>query len=558
MDNQIEIALQFASMGFRVFPQDRNKHPCIKEWPEKASTDPEQVRRWAKEFPKANFATALNDNQLVLDVDVKKEQPGLESFGKLEWDVDLPQTLAVRTPSGGKHLYFTLSGNHKKILNRPIDGYPGIEVKTAGGCVTLPGSLYANGAEYVLEEDLPAAEAPEAFLKLLKNSSPVKKSEKTAPGETIAAGERNNTLISLAGTMRHRGMSDEAVLQALLAENQERCDPPLSESEVQSIAESASRYEPGEKDAEPEIELISLEEERTADIPPRTWFVEGMVTTGFNLVIAKKAIGKSFFVLDMAYAIAAGYDFLGQKTMQCDVLYVPTELDRIAVHERIQKYPLIPDNLFIHYCWTIGARALADAERVLKERKIRVLIFDMFLPLEPEIETNAYETSEVFLKWRKMAQKYEAAIVAVWHAGKTVRTDFMDAAIGTTGLIGQSDSIISLERKRTETGGNLWIGGNHGEERGLKVIFENCTWYLTGGTADDYLSIGDKELIRLVQEQGKLRAIDAAAVTSRPYDSVRIMLAKLHARQLIDRDGKLGPYVPVQTETDRNRPKLFG
>lgn len=65
------------------------------------------------------------------------------------------------------------------------------------------------------------------------------------------------------------------------------------------------------KDAGPhEIDLVLLEHERTADIPARVWFIDGMITTGFNLVIAKKSIGKSFLVLDMAIAISGGFDFL--------------------------------------------------------------------------------------------------------------------------------------------------------------------------------------------------------------------------------------------------------
>ena len=54
--------------------------------------------------------------------------------------------------------------------------------------------------------------------------------------EMISEGARNETLASLGGTMRRRGMCQQAIEDALLAENQERCDPPLEESEVKKIA----------------------------------------------------------------------------------------------------------------------------------------------------------------------------------------------------------------------------------------------------------------------------------------------------------------------------------
>ena len=60
----------------------------------------------------------------------------------------------------------------------------------------------------------------------------------------IAEGARNSGLTSLAGAMRRRDMGEEAILAALLKENETRCSPPLPEAEVRSIAQSISRYAP--------------------------------------------------------------------------------------------------------------------------------------------------------------------------------------------------------------------------------------------------------------------------------------------------------------------------
>lgn len=59
----------------------------------------------------------------------------------------------------------------------------------------------------------------------------------------IANGKRNDTLTSLAGTMRRRGMSEDSIYAALLVENQ-RCDPPLDDDEIRQIAASVGRYRP--------------------------------------------------------------------------------------------------------------------------------------------------------------------------------------------------------------------------------------------------------------------------------------------------------------------------
>jgi hypothetical protein len=60
----------------------------------------------------------------------------------------------------------------------------------------------------------------------------------------IREGLRNATLASLAGAMRRRGASQEAIAAALRAENQRRCDPPLTDAEVAGIAASIARYRP--------------------------------------------------------------------------------------------------------------------------------------------------------------------------------------------------------------------------------------------------------------------------------------------------------------------------
>ena len=58
----------------------------------------------------------------------------------------------------------------------------------------------------------------------------------------IRWGNRNDTLASLGGSMRARGMSPDSIEAALLVENQQRCQPPLKVSEVKNIAASISRY----------------------------------------------------------------------------------------------------------------------------------------------------------------------------------------------------------------------------------------------------------------------------------------------------------------------------
>ncbi len=70
----------------------------------------------------------------------------------------------------------------------------------------------------------------------------------TTPQQSLKAipeGKRNTELTSMAGAMRSRGMSGTEIAAALNVANRERCQPPLPDEEVHSIALSIDRYEAG-------------------------------------------------------------------------------------------------------------------------------------------------------------------------------------------------------------------------------------------------------------------------------------------------------------------------
>lgn len=71
--------------------------------------------------------------------------------------------------------------------------------------------------------------------------------------DRIEKGSRNTELFRLAGVMRNKGMDYDEILAALLVTNQKRCDPPLENREVESIAKSIERYTPGERHLAAEI-----------------------------------------------------------------------------------------------------------------------------------------------------------------------------------------------------------------------------------------------------------------------------------------------------------------
>ena len=80
--------------------------------------------------------------------------------------------------------------------------------------------------------------------KLKRGSPPAQ----AANDGSIPESGRNNTLMSMAGAMRNKAMSETAINAALQAENLANCKPPLDPGEVSAIATSVMRYEAADSD----------------------------------------------------------------------------------------------------------------------------------------------------------------------------------------------------------------------------------------------------------------------------------------------------------------------
>src|SRR5439155_8468526 len=122
-----------------------------------------------------------------------------------------------------------------------------LRFQAKGAQTVLPPSRHPSGTRYAWKPghgpgEIEPAIAPAwllAELQALTHRSNGR-ARRLSDGERILEGRRDSTLTSLAGSMRRRGMGAKAIEEALLAENEERCHPPLAQEQVQKIAQSVS------------------------------------------------------------------------------------------------------------------------------------------------------------------------------------------------------------------------------------------------------------------------------------------------------------------------------
>lgn len=244
----LDAAIGYAAMGYAVLPcRPGEKRPLTEHGLLDATTDPDVVRGWWQRWPLANVGLAARGT-LVIDMDPGRPEgwPGGECAAAIE---ALSPPLA-RTPRGGYHVWFRRPAE-ACWTNSAGKLAAGVDVRTDGGYVVVPPSCTPCGEYRWLRPLRPLAELPlppawlhQALDAACRQPHHVGVVVATAL-ERWGEGRRNTELFRLACRLRRAGLSERELLAALTEANRTRCDPPLDEREVESIARSAGRYEIG-------------------------------------------------------------------------------------------------------------------------------------------------------------------------------------------------------------------------------------------------------------------------------------------------------------------------
>lgn len=227
-------ALDYAAHGWAVFPlRPGGKLPAIPAAhahtdPDRAScrgacgrlghgvhdatTDLRTVEHWWGFRPASNIGLACGPSRLyVIDLDIPKDttgappekwarvqvRNGADVFGILaeQHGEPIPDTLTVRTPSGGTHLYFTEPAGAELHNTKGRLGWL-IDTRGRGGYVVAAGSL-TKGRAYVASGDQ-VAPLPGWLVRLL---SPAPAAPRVTPSKVSMAPRRHGD--RLAPLLRH-------------------------------------------------------------------------------------------------------------------------------------------------------------------------------------------------------------------------------------------------------------------------------------------------------------------------------------------------------------------
>lgn len=254
-------ALRYAELGLSVFPvRARTKTPFIKDWPNRATTDPARIREMWTRFPKAGIgiATGSLSGLVVIDLDTKNGQDGPENWRRYlaQQGIDLPATVTVRTRSGGRHLYYAVPEG-ADFRNSAGTVAEGVDVRGTGGYVVAPPTpgytFEAGWTDDKVLPDLPPGVLPDSTA----TRGTAQAGERRTPAYALAAaaggladlttaeiGERNDTLNRVAfsiATSVDDGLLDEELMRDTLWETavQAGLDPEEVDKTLQSAFHAA-------------------------------------------------------------------------------------------------------------------------------------------------------------------------------------------------------------------------------------------------------------------------------------------------------------------------------
>jgi hypothetical protein len=222
-------------------------------------TEAELRQKW-RDNPVLNVGVALGGITGFIGLDV--DQAGGEELLRRLAGGDLPDTLEFTSGEGRRLLYRTPAGVELRPTPQPgglAVGSGELRLLGLGTQTVMPPSRHVGGRRYAWVPrrgpgEVAPAVAPSWVVAHMRRDGHgdghvgkgQRQGGRAAPvGDRIPEKHRNTTLTSLAGSMRYRGMSHDAILAALLVTNEQSCDPPLDDSEVETIARSVGAYPAG-------------------------------------------------------------------------------------------------------------------------------------------------------------------------------------------------------------------------------------------------------------------------------------------------------------------------
>jgi hypothetical protein len=484
-------ALRFAGAGIPVFPCiPGTKKPACDNGFHDATTDVSTINAWWTEEPRLNVAFSPHQAGLgIIDLDGDEGEASWEKWQ--DENARLAPTYTIRTPRGGRHLYYRgiLPATQSKL---------GVHVDTrgVGSYALIPPSKVGGGSYTLLDSRSPVDLDPSVneFLDRLKRERVKAASADLDKPENIARARRllldyvarghvavegqmgdNRTFVTACEVM-NLGLNAETAFELLCEIWNPACLPPWDEEELETKVENAARYAQNEAGAwavgsSQDVFGSALDKLAPGDLaddpppspkrrrfrfyspaelrnlpPPSFLLPELLPEKGLSMLYGPPSSYKTFAAIHWAHQLAS---------VGVPVAYVAGE-GYIGVNQRAQAWRLahdVPDD--VPFYLSKQAPSADDGEesldflQELEPLKPALVVIDTLARASGGLNENDARDMNQFVRFLdKIREVLDCAILVIHHTGK----DDSRGARGSNALTGAIDAAFEVKAdKRTKS-----------------------------------------------------------------------------------------------------------
>jgi len=449
----------------------------------------------------------------------------------------LPPNLIVESSPGRYHAYWKVSdcplekfGSVQKALASKFNGDPAIH--DLPRVMRLPGFIHQKNNPFMTRLVQVNEKGAYSLAEIMSGLQLTIEAEtdngtnfQTNQELVIPKGQRNRTLVTVAARLRNAGMTGQRLYEALLKENEARCKPPLTNTEVKKIAEWGAKKQPGEVPPARSTEqrqyqnikspgrIMSWRELDETDFLEPQYVVNELLPQGLTIFAGRPKVGKSWLVQHLSLAIATDELALGKFPVnRGPILHLALEDTPTRFKYRMNKLnghgPAPQDAYFVDQWPRLPDAANHLEGWIAHHPDCRLVVVDSLAKIRPR---NSSRYEGVYDKdysdigeLQHLAGKYALAIILVHHERKAESQDDYDRVSGSVKITGAADTVWILERKdRSRMQGVLIISGRDISDRKYALTWNEGLWSYEGTPAELDGNKARQEIIGAMSQIGR-------------------------------------------------------
>ena len=254
--------------------------------------------------------------------------------------------------------------------------------------------------------------------------------------------------------------------------------------------------------AEP-LACVSATELQGTYLPPLKFVAEGLLPRGLAILASPPKYGKSWMVLDLCLAVAAGKPFLGRETHAGGCLYLALEDSLHRLKERMEKVLAGADApggfYFSTHCADLSEGLMGQLEAHVKAHpQTALIVIDTFQKIRGAAGRDSMYSADYreVGKLKSFADRMGLCLLLVHHLRKMDdEGDVFNRISGTNGIAGAADTIMVMSKAaRGEAETTLSLTGRDIESAEEVLMFDKaaCRWRVIG-TAEERAAQAERE-----------------------------------------------------------------